>query len=243
MLTWENNWKDIEDARTTIAVVPIGSTEQHGTNLPLASDSLHTANLADALSRELGAYLVPLLPIGTSQEHLSFPGTVTLKHDTLKAVIVDIVDSLVKTGFRTIIIVSMHGGNVILRSGSDFIAQLDREFPGTTVVVAHLQHAFDEARKTAGFTTNGMHADECEASLLTSLRPDLVGPTPVDFPNPKERLKDARTDNFGFPLDVREVSPFGSLGEPSKGSTEKGDIFWKVFIEAAVENIKRQAGL
>ena len=241
MLTWENTWKDIEDSGVTVAVVPIGSTEQHGTNLPLASDSLITAKVAEALAEGSGAYLVPLLPISTSPEHLSFRGTVTLTHETLKAVVTDIVDSLAKTGFKTIILVSLHGGNYVL--WSDFVPQLDRKYPDVTVLVADLQHAWDEAYKAAGFTTPGMHADECEASLIASLRPDLVGPDPVDFPISKERLKDARVDHTGFPLDVREVSPFGALGEPSKGSKEKGDIFWRTFLKLALEDVKRQAKL
>lgn len=243
MLTWENTWRDVEDSGTTVAVVPIGSTEQHGTNLPLASDSLSTSRLAEVLSQELGAYLVPIIPVGTSPEHLSFRGTVTLKHDTLQAVILDIVDSLVKTGFKAIIIVSMHGGNVILRTGSDFMTQLKREYPHTNVLVVSLQHAFDEACKIAGFTTDGMHADEAEASMIASLRPDLVGYNPIDFPNPRERLEGASVDRFGFPLDVREVSPSGSLGEPSKGSREKGDLFWSSFLKLAVEDIRRKAKL
>ena len=241
MLTWENTWKDVEDFGVTVAVVPIGSTEQHGTNLPLASDSLATARVAEALAEELGAFLVPLIPIGTSPESLSFRGTVTLTHETLKAVITDIVDSLVKTGFKTIILVSLHGGNYVL--WSDFIPQLDGKYPDVTVLVADLQPAWDEAYKAAGFTTPGMHADECEASLIASLRPDLVGPDPVDFPISKERLEGARVDHTGFPLDVREVSPSGALGEPSKGSKEKGDLFWGVFLKLAVKDVKKQAGL
>lgn len=241
MLSWENTWKDIEDSGVTVAVVPIGSTEEHGTNLPLASDSLITTKVAEVLAEELEAYLVPLLPIGTSPECLSFRGTISLTHETLKAVITDIVDSLVKTGFKTIILVSLHGGNYVL--WSDFIPQLDGKYPDVTVLVADLQPAWDEAYKAAGFTTPGMHADECEASLIASLRPDLVGPDPVDFPISKERLKDARVDHTGFPLDVREVSPFGALGEPSKGSKEKGDIFWRTFLKLALEDVKRQAKL
>jgi len=240
MLTWENTWKNIEDAGTTVAVVPIGSTEQHGTNLPLASDSLSTAEVAKVLAERLRAYLVPLLPIGTSPEHLSFRGTLTLTDETLKAVIINIVDSLVKTGFKTIIVVSMHGGNYIL--WSDFVSQLDTKYPDAKVLVADLHHAWTEASKAAGFTTAGMHADECEASLIASLRPDLVGPDPVDFPNPRERLEGARVDRTGFPLDVREGSSSGALGEPSKGGKEKGDLFWSIFLKLAVEDVKRQAG-
>lgn len=242
MLTWENTWKDIEDSGTTVAVIPIGSTEQHGTNLPLASDSLSTAKTAEVLAEKLGAYLVPLIPIGASREHLSFRGTVTLTEETLKEVITDIVDSLVTTGFKTIIIISMHGGNRVI--WSDFIAQLDKKYLNVKVLTAELQHAWDEAYKLAMFTTTGeMHAGECEASLIASLRPDLIGPNPVDFPNPKERLKGTRLDSFGFPVDVQEISSSGTLGESSKGSKAKGDLFWSVFLKLAVEDVKKQAKL
>ncbi len=243
MFTWENTWKDIEDSGTTVAVVPVGSTEQHGTNLPLASDSLNTMRLAEVLSQELGAYLVPVIPIGMSNEHMSFRGTVSLSPDTLKAVIEDITDSLVKTGFETVIIVTMHGGNIILREGSGFITDLSRKYPGKMVLVVQLQSAFEEAFKAAGFTTDGMHADECEVSLIASLRPDLVGPNPVDFPDPSQRIRGTRVDSFNFPVDVREVSPSGSLGEPSKGSREKGDIFWDSFLKLVLEDVRKQAGL
>ena len=172
---------------------------------------------------------------------MSFRGTLTLTDDTLKAVVTDIVDSLVKTGFRTIIITSTHGGNYVL--WSDFISQLDKTQPNATVLMANLQRAWDEAYKAAGFKTSGMHADECEASLIGSLRPDLIGSNPTDFPSPKDQLKGVPIDRAGFPLDVREVSPSGALGEPSKGKREKGNLFWSVFLKRAVKDVKKQAGL
>ncbi len=77
--------------------------------------------------------------------------------------------------------------------------------------------------------------------LIASLRPDLVGPDPVDFPNPKERVEGARVDHTGFPLDVREVSSSGALGEPSKSDKDKGDLFWSIFLTPAVEDVIRQS--
>ena len=239
MLTCENTWKDIDDSKIKVAIVPIGSTEQHGTNLPLASDSLITAKVAEALAKGLQAYLVPLMPIGTSTEHMSFCGTITFTSETLKAVISDIVESLVKTGFETIIVLSLHGGNYIL--WSDFIPELDKKHAKAKIFRAELQNAWDKAEKAAGFDTSGMHAHECEASLIASLCPELVGPDPVDFPNPRKRLDSVQLDHTGFPLDVRELSPCGALGEPSKGNKKKGDRFWPVFLKQAVIDVKKQS--
>ncbi len=73
MLTWENTWQDIEKIRPTPAVVPIGATEQHGTNLPPATGSLLTWHIAEAIARRCGAYLVPMLPFGQSDDSFGRP--------------------------------------------------------------------------------------------------------------------------------------------------------------------------
>ena len=75
MYTWQNTWKEIEDADVKTAVVAIGSTEQHGTHLPLSTDSVVTQKVAELIAEELGAYLAPMIPIGQSEMWLEFPGS------------------------------------------------------------------------------------------------------------------------------------------------------------------------
>jgi creatinine amidohydrolase len=72
MPTWENTWTEIADAGVRTAVLPIGATEQHGTNLPLLTDTLLAEVVAAAIARDLNAYLLPALPVGSSATHLSF---------------------------------------------------------------------------------------------------------------------------------------------------------------------------
>jgi creatinine amidohydrolase len=85
MFTWENTWKDFEDNNVTVAVVPMNSTEQHVTNLPLCSDSISVEKIAAELAKELGAYLVPVIPIGESKDFFGFRGTISLSPDTMKS--------------------------------------------------------------------------------------------------------------------------------------------------------------
>lgn len=238
MLTWENTWKDVEDSGARVAVLPIGATEQHGTNLPLGSDTLITDRVAAAVAAAFDAYLVPALPIGTSLTHMSFPGTVSLQHETLRAVIGDVVDSLARTGFTTIIVVSMHYGNYVV--WSDYTRKLGERHGGVRVLVMEPRRAWAEAARAAGMITPGMHCDESEASLIASLRPDLVGPRPTDFPDPQEHLAGVPVTQTGFPVDVRRVSPSGALGEPSRGTKEKGDAFWPVFLGIVIEDLRRE---
>lgn len=241
MFTWENTWKDLADAGTKIAVLPIGATEQHGTNLPLGADTLITTHVAEAIAEKFDGYLVPTIPVGTSETHLSFPGTLTLQHQTLAAVISDLVDSLARTGFTTVIIVSMHYGNYVV--WSEFIDGLGYRYPGLTLVVMEPRQAWEEAAAAAGISTEELHAGEGEASLVASLRPDLVGPSPTDFPHPRRHVRKGPVTETGFPQDVRQVSPMGALGEPSLGSREKGERFWEVFLARVIADLRDDVGV
>ncbi len=229
MFTWENTWKDLEDNSVTVAVVPMGSTEQHGTNLPLCSDSISVEKVAAEIAKELGAYLVPVIPIGESKGFLGFRGTISLSPDTMKSVIADIADSLVITGFKVIIFLSIHGGNSVLWSG--YLDTLEEKYNGIRIFDAGLDPAWDQASKVSGLP-DAIHADECEASMIASIRPDLVGQNPIDCLTPKG----------GYPKgkEFREVYPSGSIGEPSKASKSKGDQFWKTFIQLAIEGVKKR---
>ncbi|MFE6520394.1 creatininase family protein, partial [Streptomyces sp. NPDC057794] len=102
------------DVSRQVAVLPVGSFEQHGPYLPLATDTL----VACAVAREIaGAYPVHLLPpvtISCSHEHAAWPGTVSISSVTLHAVVRDIADSLRRSGVDALVVVNGHGGNYVL---------------------------------------------------------------------------------------------------------------------------------
>ncbi|MDN5851422.1 MAG: creatininase family protein, partial [Actinomycetia bacterium] len=103
------------DAPDAVAVVPVGSIEQHGEHLPMITDTFLVeavlARALDLLADEPQTYVVaPALPIGCSDHHL-FAAAVSLRTDTLRAVLADVCDSLVASGFRRIVLVNGHGGN------------------------------------------------------------------------------------------------------------------------------------
>src|SRR5262249_22027604 len=106
------NWLQVEDylRRDDRAVLPIGSTEQHS-HLSLSVDSILAERVAIEAAEPLGVPVFPVLSYGVTPYFLSFPGTVSLKVETHLAVVRDILDSLLRTGFRRIVIVNGHGGN------------------------------------------------------------------------------------------------------------------------------------
>ena len=103
---WHNTSEEIgKFAASTIAIQPIGSTEQHGKHLPVGTDSLinnaivnEVKDLIDA--GHVPATFLPLLPYGKSNEHLNYPGTITFTAETFMSVLRDIGDSCARAGFK-----------------------------------------------------------------------------------------------------------------------------------------------
>ncbi|MBI3987472.1 MAG: creatininase family protein [Lentisphaerae bacterium] len=237
MFTWKNTWKELADAGVKTAVAPIGSTEQHGTHLPLSTDTLITERIAEAIAEDLQAYLTPTIPIGQSAMWLEYPGSLSLSPDTLKAVMADMVESLVKSGFTTILFVSVHGGNEAVYRG--FPEGLQKRYPGVTIFTAGYTvwvretwvNIWRTALERAGLPEL-VHADEAETSLILSLRPELVGPHPTDCPLPKDRYPKGMT--------MRQTYPSGSMGHPSRATKEKGDQLWKELLPLILDDVRRQ---
>ena len=93
-------------------ILPIGSTEQHGRHLPLGTDTMVPTALAHRLGERTGVLVAPTVTYGMSLHHLGFPGSVSLRPETLTHVLEDILRSLHRHGFRRVFVLNGHGGNV-----------------------------------------------------------------------------------------------------------------------------------
>jgi creatinine amidohydrolase len=108
----EMNWMQVRDhaAGDDRAVLPVGSTEQHA-YLSLSTDSILAERVAVEASSPLAVPVFPVINYGLTPNFVEYPGTVTLKIATLCAVVTDVLDGIVRSGFRRIVIVNGHGGN------------------------------------------------------------------------------------------------------------------------------------
>jgi len=115
-------WPEALDAfkRTTVVVLPIGSTEQHGPHMPVGTDFLVAENLARRIGARANVIVTPTITIGFAKYHTTFPGTLSVSEETLTQALIEICDDLLKYGMTHLLVVNGHGGNMrsIYRCGA-----------------------------------------------------------------------------------------------------------------------------
>jgi len=219
---------ELPDRENTVIVLPTGATEQHGPHLPCAVDTVISAGVVGhALARlpaSVPAYAMAPITYGKSEEHLHFPGTMTLSGETLLATMNEIGESVYRAGFRKLLIVNGHGGQpqvmemaareLRLRHG-DFIV-----VPSFTWRVPHVagQYLSEREKKLA------MHAGHAETALMLALAPDTVRMDravtnyPPEFPS-RLLSPDGRP---ACAWSARDFGPSGIIGDPLPATPEQG---------------------
>ena len=241
-MTWPDIQKAIDEGYTT-AVVGVGSTEQHGPHLPTTTDTLIGDMLAFRFALVWGKALqARTISVGCSEHHLAFPGTISLKAPTLKAIIADYTESLVQQGFETIVYLPSHGGN--FTAVKEAIQEQQIKFPGAKIVgytdLMGLMGCLFSVSEEFGVTPNeaGAHAGENETSLILAFAGQLV-------------KKDRFSPGYLGPLGEKELrkiiqegmpalSITGVLGDPTKASAEKGTIYLEKTVQFLIGEIKKQ---
>ncbi len=202
---------DVRDQGADVAVLPIGSFEQHGAFLPLTTDTVVASTIAEAVSAAYPVLRLPPITISCSHEHAAWPGTVSISATTLAAVVRDVADSLRRSGIGRLVLVNGHGGNYVL-------ANVVQEAAGTMALFPS-QEAWTRARRAAGMTAPpdaDMHAGELETSLLLHAHPGLV--------RPGYASSDHRADDREhlLTLGMTAYTESGVVGVPSLASAAKG---------------------
>ncbi|WP_375476400.1 mycofactocin biosynthesis peptidyl-dipeptidase MftE [uncultured Jatrophihabitans sp.] len=186
-------------------LVPLGSVEQHGPHLPLATDSVVAQAVAERVATRFGAPMVvaPVVAFGSSGEHAGFPGTISIGRDALALLLVELVRSAADWAAR-IVLVNGHGGNV--PTLVDVVARLRSE-----------RHAV--AWAPCAVRGGDAHAGRAETSLMMCLRPQEVQ---AALAEPGETTPLAELMPALLQRGVRGVSPNGVLGDPRGASAAEG---------------------
>ena len=218
------------EMENVIAVLPVAAVEQHGPHLPVGTDLFimqgYLDRLIGRLPAELPVLFLPVQPVGASQEHLAFPGTLSMPPAVAAAGWTAMAESVARTGCRKIVLLNSHGGNVPLlqQMALDLRVRL-----GMLAVVASW-HAFGypDGLFSAHERAHGIHGGEIETALMLAFRPDLVRrrlaedfvPASVAMAHDFNWLNLGRPVGFGWM--AQDVSPSGAMGNAAAATPDKG---------------------
>ena len=234
------NWKQVNalPREETLLVLPTAAIEQHGHHLPIATDTLiNNYMLGRALAllpREMPVYVLPPVCYGKSNEHIGFPGTLSVSAGTFMAVLRDLGASIAASGFKKLALFNTHGGNAAL---VDVMARdLRAEFGLRTFTLFGSGGAVLDGL-SAQERAYGFHAGEVETALMLSAAPDLVRTDQytsnyiADINNPEVLKPEFSPANFAWL--TRDIAESGVMGDPAPATAENGDKW----VEAAAVKI------
>jgi creatinine amidohydrolase len=224
------SWPEIDalDRDRTVLLLPTGAIEQHGPHLPVDTDIHDAYELAvrAATASSIRTLVLPPVWWGMSPHHMGFPGTISLRLETYSALVRDICAAVARHGFRRVLILNGHGGNVAILGATAL--RISEEL-GLFVGTVSYWHLIGPALREIGTSElGGMgHACEMETSLQLHLRPELVSMADArtDMPRPLTSFSgiDFRDPGpLAIALDFRRDSTEGVMGDPSVATSEKG---------------------
>jgi creatinine amidohydrolase len=229
----EMTWEDFRagDAARWIAVLPVAAVEQHGPHLPVGVDGYiaqgYLAHVAQLMPDTLPATFLPLQWVGKSDEHLAFPGTLTISAATAIRAWAEIGESVHRAGVRKLVIVSAHGGNspVLDIVARDLRVRLDM----LVVSAAWSRFGYPDGLFTDIEHAHGIHGGAIETSLMLALEPEAVRkdklgdfkPDTIAIEREFARLRADRPAGFGWM--TQDLHPSGALGDARAAAKEKGE--------------------
>jgi creatinine amidohydrolase len=242
---------DIEamDKTHKVVVVPLGSLEQHGPHLPLRTDSMIGGELADRVEAALPDTVLqtPTQWLGSSDHHLTFPGTISLPSDLYIDVVCRICECILSAGFRRIFLHLSHGGNdVPCKEAIYRLSMKHRDRPPFWIASAGWWGLADDVLRLPEMATSRpTHACEYETSMVLALRGELVDMTRAAGERMvmesryyiADLLADARSKvNVSLPFE--RMTRTGAIGRPDLGTADKGRRLLDVIAARIVDFVR-----
>ncbi len=234
-----HQWQDMTtedfrmiDPETSMALLPMAATEQHGPHLPLSTDAVICQGILDAaLSQSFetqGSVIVlPLQGVGDSLEHTDFPGTLSLSADTVTEVIFQLGTCVRRTGIRKLLIFNSHGGQTQV---IDIAAlKLRQEFKMFVAKAHSFRFGLPEGIVADDELRHGLHGGAVETSMMLHLAPDLVRQDKVSAFGSIGQVMARDNNHLGpegprasFAWSAQDLNPSGTTGDATIATAEMG---------------------
>jgi len=256
MSVWlhENSWYELAERRQRakdVIIIPVGSTEQHGTHLPLGTDTMVAMMLAEDAAVEADVVVAPPLWFGWSPHHMVLPGTITVRPEVLIEVISDVIESLHKHGFSRFVIINGH--RIVNIPWLQLVAERAQRLLGVKVVLFDPAYMSKEFVNKLGYGPVG-HSEEIETSQMLYKAPHLVHLEKAkDNPVAKHDLYSVDPAFAGdtlcyVPSTVKDMQRSveiagGTTGTPSRTTSEQGKKYHRHLLKNLVTVIRQLQGL
>ncbi|HRX51638.1 MAG TPA: creatininase family protein [Candidatus Krumholzibacteria bacterium] len=242
-LTWPEAERRFRE--TDLVILPVGAVEQHGPHLPLDVDAFDAQWLSHRVAEGCSdpkPLVLPLLPFGVSYHHDDFPGTISLRNETMAQIIYDIGMSVARCGATKLVIVNGHGGNgPALAHAAQMI---NRDAHIFTCVESG--ETSDVDIDALAETPNDVHAGEIETSTTLALRPHLVDMDQArsEVPRFTSRFLDFTGNRaVAWNAYTSRISESGVMGDPTRADAAKGERMWDVMVRHLTEFVEELKGL
>lgn len=261
VLLTDMNWPELERRlkETDMVIVPVGSTEQHGPILPLKTDAFIVNEIArraaEAVETDVKAVVAPSVPFGYSPGWLEWPGTISLRGETFRNLIIDMIESLRHHGFRKIVILNGHGTNPPLLW--QIMNETNRTKDIMLVIVNWYELVYDVYEKVIERKVGG-HAEELETSMILALgeKVDIrnVAKYVSELPFAKFQKPHSKASTsllyyqYAQPVyywrqgEIRRDNPSGVVGDATMASREKGEKILFAAVDRLAEFLRELKG-
>lgn len=231
----ELNMEEVEKAAKDgkVVIFPCGSVEEHGTHLPLCTDSIQAEYIALGVAKKTDSLVAPSLRYGLCNSTRNFPGTITITFDSLRSIITDILDDFVRNGFQRLFVITGHAGGshmtaIKLAAKEVVNKHMNEEKRPRIMVCSDYDFAFDI--KDKDLDDRDSHAGTIETSRVMAIRSDLVtGKAEKSFPN---------IPQFEIIPHPEKYFPSGIMGDPTIASKELGQKINNYVINQIVKLVK-----
>ena len=218
-----------------VVIFPIGSVEEHGEHLPLCTDSLQPEYVALEVAKKTRCLIAPPLRYGVCNASRNFPGTISIKFDSLYRFTRDVLAELIRNGFVRVIVLSGHAGQshmAALRLAAQDVILLNENasLPKKPRIMVLSDYDFAYELKGKYFSEKDGHAGTIETSRIMAIKPNLV--------KAKGRTNFPEMPRFEIVAHPERYFPSGVIGDPASASQSKGRMINEYIVQKVADLVK-----
>ena len=244
----EMKWTDFAatDMEKVVAVLPVAAIEQHGPHLPVGVDTFinegYLRRAAERVPSDIPVLFLPLQAIGKSNEHIQYPGTLTLSLETVVAAWTEIGESVARAGCRKLVFMNSHGGNVPVLGA--VVRELRVRCGMLAVHAGWHALGYPEGLFSPEERAHGIHGGDAETSLMLAERPATVKMAEArNFVSAavgieREFAKLRVTQPIGIGWLANDLHPLGAAGDASKATAQKGEACFDYGVEGFIQLLR-----